>query len=79
MTLDKVKAVTAFYRGVLAKARNKELSHASGMLDSIDSFMDEGRREKAFRWLGFVQGVLWVRGVYSIDQLKEHNRPDGQA
>lgn len=32
------------------------------------------RRDKLMRWLGFMQGVLWATGVYTIDQLKEHNR-----
>jgi hypothetical protein len=31
--------------------------------------------EKAFRWLGFVQGVLWTNRVYTLDNLKSHNRP----
>lgn len=30
--------------------------------------------EKACRWLGFVQGVLWARGLYSINDMREHNR-----
>jgi hypothetical protein len=39
-------------------------------------FVDEGRIEKAMRWLGFLQGVLWARGFYSLDDLKNHSRPD---
>lgn len=35
----------------------------------------EGRIEKAFRWLGFVQGCLWATGQYTLDELKNHNRP----
>lgn len=30
--------------------------------------------EKACRWLGFIQGVLWVRGFYTVDDMREHNR-----
>lgn len=30
--------------------------------------------EKANRWLGFIQGVLWAAGDYSISDLREHNR-----
>jgi hypothetical protein len=36
----------------------------------------EGRREKAMRWLGFVQGALWAKGLATIDDLKSMNRPD---
>lgn len=31
-------------------------------------------REKLMRWLGFVQGAFWVCGVYSINQMRDHNR-----
>ncbi len=30
--------------------------------------------EKLMRWLGFIQGALWVLGFYSIDEMREHNR-----
>jgi len=39
-------------------------------------FVKEGRRRKANRWLGFVQGFLWANGIYTIEEMKEHNRPD---
>lgn len=29
----------------------------------------------AFRLLGFIQGCLWTCGVYTVAQLKDHNRP----
>jgi hypothetical protein len=34
--------------------------------------------EKFMRWLGFMQGVLWAEGLYTIEQLKDHNRPTTQ-
>jgi len=40
-----------------------------------ETFTGEGRMEKAFRWLGFVQGCLWACRVYTVDQLKHHNMP----
>ena len=36
-------------------------------------FVEEGRIEKAMRWLGFIQGVMWSEGIYTIDEMKEHN------
>lgn len=27
---------------------------------------------KANRWLGFIQGALWILGVFSIDELRQH-------
>ena len=29
--------------------------------------------EKAMRWLGFIQGVLWSKLGFSIDQMREDN------
>lgn len=57
-----------------------------GMLDTAlrlgqgDDVMDFGpayaQREKFMRWLGFVQGVFYAQGVYTIEQMKAHNCPD---
>lgn len=55
--------------------RVRSLDHCMGMLNQIDDFVNEGRLEKAFRWLGFVQGVLWSNGMFSLDDLKNDNRP----
>jgi hypothetical protein len=45
----------------------------------VDKFLPAGRVIKASRWLGFVQGVLCERGVFTIDELKNHSRPDTDA
>lgn len=37
------------------------------------------RREKAMRWLGFVQGAMWILDLATIEQLKAMNRPDEEA
>lgn len=26
------------------------------------------------RWLGFIQGVMWLTGMYSLDQLRDQTR-----
>ena len=44
------------------------LDHIKFMLDNLPEDM-----EKANRWLGFIQGVLWTRGIYTIDDMREHN------
>ena len=51
------------------------LDHCHGMLDKMVEFVHEGRMEKVFRWLGFIQGVLWSNRVYTITDLENHNRP----
>jgi len=30
--------------------------------------------DKFCRWLGFVQGILWTEYIYTIEELKDHNR-----
>jgi hypothetical protein len=36
----------------------------------------EGQREKAMRWLGFVQGVTFALRRATIEELKNDSRPD---
>ncbi len=56
------------------------LAHCHGMLDKIDGFLKDGHIEKVFRWLGFIQGVLWCQKYYTLDALKGHNRtPESPA
>lgn len=50
------------------------LSHIHWMCTEAIGFVKEERIEKAMRWLGFIQGVLWMNGVYTIEQMKDHNR-----
>lgn len=94
MTQAKVREVIAVYRrylesrgigrasmphDMLPETRQDALEHCHGMLDAIAQFVDAGRMDKAFRWLGFIQGCLWVHGVYTLDELKDHNRPPDAA
>jgi hypothetical protein len=89
MTADRIREVVRIYRQMFCELHRSKpekcrhnhtpdhaaaLFHCHAMLDEIDQFAIEGRVEKAFRWLGFVQGCLWVCGVYSIEELKSHNR-----
>ncbi len=62
------------------------LDHAASMLDRMDDMlnvviMDDERcvdftdtLEKFQRWLGFMQGVFWVEGVFTLDEMRDHNR-----
>ncbi len=49
--------------------------HILYMLWRIPWLIEAGRKEKANRWLGFVQGALWANDIYTIEEMKEHNRP----
>lgn len=34
---------------------------------------------KSHRWLGFAQGILWMDGIFTIDDLQAHVRLDEEA
>ncbi|MEK7608615.1 MAG: hypothetical protein AAB495_03470 [Patescibacteria group bacterium] len=52
----------------------RALEHCYGMLDQMVEFVRQGKLEKVFRWLGFLQGVLWSNGIYTLAALKDHNQ-----
>jgi len=51
------------------------LAHCNGMLDKMDGFILANKMDKTFRWLGFIQGCLWATGCFTLEQLRNHNRP----
>lgn len=52
------------------------LCHALWMCGQTREFLRQGRLAKAYRWIGTIQGILLMNGVFSIVDLKEHNRFD---
>lgn len=61
-----------------------QLTHAAWMCDRIPLFLDrmddqeEGDPSlliKAHTWLGFVQGILWMAGLRTVQQMRDENRP----
>ena len=89
MNADKLLAIIAKYKADIriepkrdrdATERLDRIAHARWMLDEMEVMVKEETAdgfEKANRWLGFVQGVLWCTEVYEIDDMREHNRSDG--
>jgi hypothetical protein len=57
-----------------APFRSDALRHALWMAIEARLWPAE-RIEKKFRWLGFIQGILWMTGELSIAEAKEANRP----
>ncbi len=49
------------------------MNHALWMCDETAKFIQQNRLAKAYRWLGMIQGILFMGGVFSISDLKEHN------
>ncbi|MDO8504946.1 MAG: hypothetical protein Q7S36_03805 [Candidatus Liptonbacteria bacterium] len=90
MSPEKVREAIAVYRkkfeelGIPPKSfphdavpltDNEFLGHCHFMLDEMEKFIEEGRMEKVFRWIGFIQGCLWRASTYTIEEMKNHNRP----
>jgi len=89
MTSKKIKAAMVIYRqffeqqGIgkidypkdqLLPSPATGLSHCHGMLDKMEEFLKQGRKEKAMRWLCFIQSCLWSNGYFTIGQFADHNR-----
>lgn len=56
----------------LPPTRGEAIRHLLSMCDQIETFMEEDV-EKAMRWLGFMQGVLWLNGSFTLNELRRHN------
>lgn len=50
------------------------LQHIRWMCERTKEFIKQDKLDKANRWLGFIQGVLWTRGIFSIDEIQGHNK-----
>ena len=49
-----------------------DIDHLIGMCRKIES--GEVAGEKAHRWIGWIQGCLYMRGEASLDEMKELNK-----
>ena len=60
----------------MSKDRNSMLEHSHWMCEQMISQCDDydNNIEKVMRWLGFVQGIFWTTGFYSIDKMRTDNR-----
>lgn len=54
------------------------LNHLAWMRDEIPKLAGDARLEKAQRWLGFIQGVAWARGMASLEALRNANHAPQQ-
>jgi len=65
MTDDQTREVAHHLSG------RDRIAHYKFMCVQASIFMDAGQVEKAMRWLGFLQGVLWRRNLFTLAELKE--------
>jgi hypothetical protein len=56
---------------LLDDIRDAYVRHLIGMPERVtDAFSDS----KTMRWLGFMQGALWMTRRFTLEELKEHSR-----
>ena len=93
MTKEKVHGILQEYAQTLHEhwktmsIRNQEASSLRQRLDHLHwmclqamGFAEEGKTDKMFRWLGFLQGAFWAMGLRSIETMKQENMPrDGES
>lgn len=93
MEKERVRRVLEYYRYVLVQkgatgknyphsdlisTEQAALDHCLNMIDKVLVFIQEDRMDKVFRWLGFLQGVLWMQGVFTLEDVKNHNWKEGK-
>ena len=82
--LEEIRRRRGFYKPPARIDESEPSSHFSGprlehlawMLQEIRPW-PEDKREKAMRWLGFVQGALWGMEFVTIEEMKRINMPEG--
>lgn len=52
------------------------LKNAQYMAGRIKQLTGSGDLEKANRWLGFLQGIMWTQNIYTINEMRNQNRPE---
>ncbi len=65
----------------LPPTRGEAIRHMLSMCDQMDQMLDsygseagsEKDWEKVNHWLGFMQGVFWAQGSFTLNELREHN------
>ncbi len=79
--LEKYESLLASPRGSmrwpadnLIHGRTDRCSHVLWMCAEARKHHEAGKVEKAMRWLGFIQGVLWADNHCTIAELKDDNR-----
>lgn len=91
MTAKKLKGVFLFYRqwmhdkGLVPilyptgpnDGAPWDFPHLAYMCDNATEILiPSGKTDKAMRWLGFIQGVLVSRKLFTLEEVRGHSRED---
>ena len=80
MTNNQIIEVCEKYKSKLNAEPKREnevsgsINHLAWMCDQIIEFVQINHLEKAHRWLGFVQGSMWVLKLDTIFSMRDDNR-----
>lgn len=69
MTMTKQEAISMAEQYAAIVSEDDHIRTMPARMASVD--FDEG---KVMRWLGWIQGTLQERGVFSLEELKEYAR-----
>lgn len=70
------EVITRYENDCYQDSIDDHLRHVAVMLPQMREMVVAGRREKLMRWLGWVQAVLVISGCYTLEDVKNHNKPD---
>ena len=78
--MDRERRLLEFYRKALGERacgsfrKGPPLMHAAWMAEEMLRHLGGKHpdRAKASRWIGFIQGVLWMTKDFTIDELRRH-------
>ena len=73
----KIEAKRFDTKAVLPDGREAR-RHCHWMAKEALSWPQE-RLEKKMRWMGFIQGILWMIDGVSIEDLKKNNKPEDES
>jgi len=79
MTPDAMQTLIVQYEELLGPLvqNDSRIEHTFHMLEQTRKFIPH-EMDKANRWLGFIQGVLWIVGLRDIDEMRADNRDDDE-
>jgi hypothetical protein len=83
VTVDKLRSVFQFYLDHFAELGYKpaigvddatSFTHLAHMcVTAVNDFIPADRMAKSMRWLGFIQGVLVTKGVFTLQEVRRHS------
>lgn len=55
------------------------LGQAITLSEAGDKEASKSKIEKAYRWLGFIQGSFWILNIRTVDEMKNDSMPEGEV